>query len=147
MKKMMAVSLFLFSASALTIPNIWTSGFGQGFIEYGISNDTGMTVVVACNVGADPEDYENSIDHSIDISAGDHEVEGQIEFLIDDEAYFVPDSTKHRAGAAAWTNLTEALSKAAEFKVYSDNKLVGEFKPNKKNVKKVLGDGMCAPLF
>ena len=37
MKKMMAVSLFLFSASALAIPNIWTSGFGQGFIEYGIS--------------------------------------------------------------------------------------------------------------
>lgn len=101
MKKMMAVSLFLFSASALAIPNIWTSGFGQGFIEYGISNDTGVTVVVACNVGADLEDYENSIDHSIDISAGDHEVEGQIEFLIDDEAYFVPDSTKHRAGAAA----------------------------------------------
>lgn len=53
MKKMMAVSLFLFSASALAIPNIWTSGFGQGFIEYGISNDTGVTVVVACNVGAD----------------------------------------------------------------------------------------------
>ena len=27
--------------------------FRPGFIEYGISNDTGVTVVVACNVGAD----------------------------------------------------------------------------------------------
>lgn len=148
MNKLTALfALLLLSAGAQAIPNVWTSSFAQGFIEYGITNNNGYSIVVSCNSSVEPDDYDDAIDHGLYTYKNDEKIEGNIEFLIDGSSFFVPDGTKYRFAANAWNDLMAELEKATKFEIYIDGKSGGEFTPSKKNIDKEIPDGLCGAMF
>ncbi|EPW8572901.1 hypothetical protein ACWQEN_002263 [Morganella morganii] len=129
------------SASAYAVPDTWSMGAAQGFTEYSISNGAGNAVIIACNEGAG-EGYDNSVS----VYSNDRSLDGDISFLIDDEAYYIPENTTTRSGANAWVSFTSAITRASEFEVYVNNKPAGKFKPRAKNSQKIFSDFECAPV-
>ena len=148
MQKLAALFVLLFlSTGAHAIPNIWTSSFAQGFTEYGITNNDGYRIIIACNSFVEPDDYSEAIDHSFHVYKDDQSIEGKIEFLIDGSSFYVPDGTKYRFAANAWNNLMTELGKATKFEIYIDGKSGGEFTPSKKNIGKEIPNGFCGAMF
>lgn len=139
--------LLFLSAGAHAIPNVWSSSFAQGFTEYGISNSNGYRILIACNAFVEPADYAEAIDHGFYVYKNDEPVKGNIEFLIDDSPFYVPDGTKTRPEAGAWDALMSELRKATKFEIYIDGKSGGEFTPSEKNMQKEIPDGFCGAMF
>ena len=148
MQKLAALFVLLFlSAGAHAIPNVWSSSFAQGFTEYGITNNNGYSIIIACNSFVEPDDYAEAIDHGFHVYKNDKPIEGNIEFLIDGSSLYVPDGTKYRFAANAWNDLMTELGKATKFEIYIDGKSGGEFTPSKKNMEKEIPDGFCGAMF
>ena len=59
MKKILFVSLFAVTGFAHSAPNVWQSGYAQGFSEYSIQDSKGNTLWVTCN-----EEAGDMFDHS-----------------------------------------------------------------------------------
>ena len=66
-------SSLLFGAN---LPNIWTTGFGQGWLEYNISNEKEQRLIISCNVG-----YDDETDHNIVFSTSSTYIEKLIDSL------------------------------------------------------------------
>lgn len=144
MKKMIYAYLLMgstFSASA--IPNYWSESFAQGYMEYGISNDKHLSVILACNIAAN-DDMDNGVHLYQD---GNPIGSDNIAFIIDDEVYYIPDETQTRGNGNLWYKFAEAIAKATQFEVYVDDKPIGKFQPNKKNRVKIFTDFDCPPLY
>lgn len=147
MQKLAALFVLLFlSAGAHAIPNVWSSSFAQGFTEYGITNNDGYSIIIACN-SVEPDDYAEAIDHGFHVYKNDESIEGNIEFLINDSSFYVPDGTKYRSAANAWNDLMTELEKATKFEIYINGKSGGIFTPSKKNIDKEISDGFCGAMF
>ena len=58
--KILTLGLFSSLLFGITLPNIWTTGFGQGWQEYNISNENKQSLQISCNVG-----YDDETDHNI----------------------------------------------------------------------------------
>lgn len=144
MKKMIFACLLMGSAfTASAIPNYWSESFAQGYMEYGISNDQHLSVILACNIAAD-DDTDNGVHLYQDGNPIDTD---NIAFIIDDEVHYIPDETKTRGNGNLWYKFTQAIAKATQFEVYVDDKPIGKFQPNEKNRQKIFTDFDCAPLF
>ena len=52
MKKILFVSLLAVTGFAHAAPNVWQSGYAQGFSEYSIQDSKGNTLWVTCNEDA-----------------------------------------------------------------------------------------------
>lgn len=142
MKKILIAGLFFgFSAVSYAVPNIWSVSFAQGYTEYGIGNESNDEVIISCNGGAG-EDY----DHGVHVYKNDQAIEGNVSFLIDDEAYYIPEETKTRSGENAWLSFTNAIKTASTFEVYVNNKPAGKFTPSPKNHKNTFSDFECLPM-
>lgn len=141
-KTLLACLAMSWGSCAYAVPNVWSVSSAQGFIEYGIANNTNDSVIIACNVGAG-DDYDNGVH----VYHGDDARTGTISFLINDESYYIPDSTKTRNGANAWASFTDAMRSATKFEVYINDKPAGKFTPNKNNHKKTFNDFECEPLW
>lgn len=139
--------LLLLSTGAQAIPNIWTSSFAQGFTEYGITNNNGYSIIIACNSFVEPDGYDEAIDHGFYVYKDDQPIEGNIEFLIDGSSFVVPEGTKYRFAANVWNDLMTELGKATKFEIYIDGKSGGEFTPSEKNIDKEIPDGLCWAMF
>ena len=133
-------SSLLFGAN---LPNIWTTGFGQGWLEYNISNENKQSLQISCNVG-----YDDETDHGIVFASDLKEYAGEeLAFIMDGNAYYpLSMPTNTRNGAEAWYQFSNDISKAQKIEVYSQDKKIGEFNPTKQSAKKVLGDGLCDPM-
>ena len=139
-------TLVLFSSLlfGVNLPNIWTTGFGQGWLEYNISNEKDQFLIISCNVG-----YDDETDHNIVFSTSSKEFSGEdLAFIMDGNAYYpLSMPTNTRNGAEAWYQFSNDISKAQKIEVYSQDKKIGEFNPTKQSAKKVLGDGLCDPMI
>ena len=134
--------LMAFSLCSFALPNYWSATYAQGYMEYGISNDKHLSVIIACNVAADDE-----ADNSVYLYQGENPIDAQnIAFVIDDEAYYIPKETKTRSEGNMWDSFTRAIMKANQFEVYVDDKAIGQFQPNEKNRLKTFTDFDCEPL-
>ena len=134
-------SSLLFGAN---LPNIWTTGFGQGWLEYNISNEKEQRLIISCNVG-----YDDETDHNIVFSTSSKEFSGEdLAFIMDGNAYYpLSMPTNTRNGANMWSEFSNDISKAQKIEVYSQDKKIGEFNPSKESSKKVLKDGLCDPMI
>ncbi|EOJ8666361.1 MULTISPECIES: hypothetical protein [Providencia] len=143
MKKILfACVLMSGSLSAFAIPNYWSATYAQGYMEYGISNDKHLSVIIACNVAADDE-----ADNGVYVYHGEALIDTHdIAFIIDDEAYYIPEETKTRSEGNMWDSFTRAIMKADQFEVYVDDKPIGKFQPNEKNRLKIFTNFQCDPL-
>lgn len=136
------------SSTAYALPGYWDIGYGQGIVEYNLSNKEGDKVVISCNEGGF-EDMEHSVDlylkgssNSLTSDDGD---DAPIEFVIEDDAYYAPYESRTRSGENAWMRFTDALSKASTFTVFWNGEFFGEFES--KNRKNTIGyiNG-CKPM-
>ena len=139
-----SLALFCNTLFGTTLPNIWTTGFGQGWLEYNISNEKEQFLIISCNVG-----YDDETDHNIVFSTSSKEFSGEdLAFIMDGNAYYpLSMPTNTRNGAEAWYQFSNDISKAQKIEVYSQDKKIGEFNPTKQSAKKVLGDGLCDPMI
>lgn len=134
-----------FIHNAIAAPNLWGGNFAQGFMEYGIVNDKGDSVIITCNIGAG-EGYDNSVAIYLANNKKYDNAESELEFVIADESYPIPSESMTRSGANAWDSFIGAIYKATQFEVYIDNKKIASFSPTPNNVKKVLKDMDCDSL-
>nr|WP_282490161.1 hypothetical protein [Providencia alcalifaciens] len=143
MKKILIAGVILgFSTASWAVPNIWSSSFAQGYFEYSITNESNDSVIIACNVGAG-----EGFDNGVSVYHDGQQLTGDISFLIDDEAYYIPENTTTRNGANAWVSFTDAIKKTSTFEVYVNNKPAGKFTSSPKNHKKTFSDFECDPMW
>ena len=142
--KILTLGLFSSLLFGITLPNIWTTGFGQGWLEYNISNEKDQFLIISCNVG-----YDDETDHNIVFSTSSKEYSGEdLAFIMDGNTYYpLSMPTNTRNGANMWSEFSNDISKAQKIEVYSQDKKIGEFNPTKQSAKKVLKDGLCDPII
>lgn len=135
------LSASLLTPAAMAIPNIWSSGFGQGIAEHVIKNEQGDTFTLSCDVGysdnGDLTGVSFVLANGQDLSpANNHKVE----LLIDGNGYWLPEKLGWRNGDNAWASFLEVITKASAFDVYVDDKKMASFAPTPQSTKTVLGD-------
>ena len=141
-KRLFACFLMGYSLSVFAIPNYWSATYAQGYMEYGISNDKHLSVIIACNVAAGDE-----FDNGVSLYQGENLIDTHnIAFVINDEAYYIPEQTQTRSEGNMWNRFTRAIADADEFNVYVNDKPIGQFTSNSKNRLKTFTDFDCEPL-
>lgn len=137
------VSTLVSATAAQAIPNMWTSGFGQGVTEYLITNSENVVFNLNCTMNPDEQ---KTLQHNvlIDLSDGtrldSRDDKTAITVVTDDQQFPLPSSLGWRNGDNAWIQFIDALGHAATFDVYVNDKKVGSFTPGIKNTKKELDD-------
>ncbi|AJI93715.1 putative cP4-6 prophage [Yersinia ruckeri] len=137
------VSTLVSATTAQAIPNMWTSGFGQGVTEYLITNSENVVFNLNCTMNPDEQ---NILQHHVLIDLPDgtgadsRDDKTAITVVTDDQQFPLPSSLGWRNGDNAWIQFIDALGHAATFDVYVNDKKVGSFTPGIKNTKKELDD-------
>ncbi|MGL6006875.1 hypothetical protein [Aeromonas sobria] len=135
------LSASLLTPAAIAIPNIWSSGFGQGIAEHVIKNEQGDTFTLSCDVGysdnGDLTGVSFVLANGQDLSPADNH---KVELLIDGNGYWLPEKLGWRNGDNAWASFLEVITKASAFDVYVDDKKMASFSPTPQSTKTVLGD-------
>ncbi|PNK61752.1 hypothetical protein A6J60_000710 [Psychrobacter sp. FDAARGOS_221] len=123
------------------IPNVWNTGFGQGFAEYYINDAKGTILRITCNVGAGSEyDHSAVLEYRGD-SYSNTDSEYPVKLLVDDAIEVAaPESTNWRNGGNAWNELAENVAQATKIDAYLHNKKVATFTPSPANVAKVASE-------
>ena len=138
MKKILLVSLITFASFAHAAPNVWQSGYAQGFSEYSIQDSKGNTLWVTCN-----EEAGDMFDHSARFqtpknSYANSDSKYPLTFLLDGKTKVAPsESTKWRNGANAWYEFSHGISKAKKIEVFVNNKKMTTFNPIPSSIKNV----------
>ena len=142
--KIGSMILFCSLLFGANLPNIWTTGFGQGWLEYNISNENKQSLRISCNVG-----YDDETDHNIVFSTSSKEYSGEdLAFIMDGNAYYpLSMPTNTRNGGNNWYDFSTNIANAQKIEVYNENQKIGEFNPSKESSKKVLKDGLCDPMI
>lgn len=141
--KLLLVPALALSAAAQAIPNIWSSGFGQGVTEYLIKNQQNAAFSLNCTTNPDAQ---NVLQHSVLIDLPDgsradsHDEQTSITVVMDDQQFPIPASLGWRNGDNAWISFIDALGNTAAFDVYVNDKKAGSFTPGTGNTRKVLND-------
>lgn len=149
MKKLLFVPLFALTSFAHAAPNIWQSGYGQGFSEYSIQDSKGNTLWVACNIGAG-----DNYDHSARLETKQRSYQNTdskypLTFVLDGKnSVAAPGTTKWRNGANAWYEFSHGIAKAKKIDVYLNNKKVTTFTPTQQSIKAVAKEiATCQSMF
>ena len=137
------VSILTSATTAQAIPNMWSSGFGQGITEYLITNPENVVFNLNCTM---TPDEQNTLQHNVLIDLPDgtrvdsRDDKTTITVVTDDQQFPLPSSLGWRNGDNAWIQFIDALGHAATFDVYVNDKKVGSFTPGIKNTAKELDD-------
>ncbi|WP_186374828.1 hypothetical protein [Yersinia similis] len=137
------VSTLASATTAQAIPNMWTSGFGQGVTEYRITSPENVIFNLNCTMNPDEQ---NILQHNVLIGLPDgtrvdsRDDKTAITIVTDDQQFPLPYSLGWRNGDNAWIQFIDALDHAATFDVYINDKKAGSFNPGLKNTKKELSD-------
>jgi len=149
MKKLIFASLLTVTGLAHAAPNVWQSGYAQGFSEYSIQDGKGNTLWVTCNEGAG-----DNYDHSARLQTPKKSYENTdskypLTFLLNGKTKVAaPGTTKWRNGANAWYEFSQGISKAQKIDVYLNNKKVTTFTPNQQSIKSVAKHiAACEAMF
>lgn len=143
MKKLSILTIFLFPITSFAVPNMWSSGFGQGVTEYLITNQQNATFNLNCTTNPDAQ---NVLQHSVLIDLPDgnradsRDEQTSITVVMDDQQFPIPASLGWRNGDNAWISFIDALGNTAAFDVYVNDKKVGSFTPGTGNTRKVLNE-------
>ncbi|CNG66583.1 hypothetical protein [Yersinia similis] len=129
------VSTLASATTAQAIPNMWTSGFGQGVTEYRITSPENVIFNLNCTMNPDEQ---NILQHNVLADSRDDKT--AITIVTDDQQFPLPYSLGWRNGDNAWIQFIDALGHAATFDVYINDKKAGSFNPGLKNTKKELSD-------
>ncbi|WP_111858953.1 hypothetical protein [Acinetobacter sp. CFCC 10889] len=149
MKKFLCIPLLVMSGFAHAAPNVWVSGWGQGFAEYSIRDTKGNTLWVTCNVGAG-DDY----DHSARLETPKSSYQNTnskypLTFVLDGKKNVAaPETTKWRNGANAWYEFSQGVAKAKKIDVFLNNKKVTTFTPTPQSIRAVAKEiSTCESMF
>lgn len=148
-KSLVFIALFSASFSAFAVPNVWRSGFGQGFSEYSIQDAKGQTLWVACNNGAGDE-YDHSARFEIKSRSYENsDSKYPLTLLLDGKNEVIPPKTTNwRNGANAWQEFSKGVAKAKKIEVFINNKKVTTFTPTASSIKSVASNiASCTAKF
>ncbi|MFW1858021.1 hypothetical protein [Acinetobacter defluvii] len=149
MKIFLFIPLLTMVGFAHAAPNVWVSGWGQGFAEYSIRDTEGNTLWVTCNVEAG-----DNYDHSARLETKRNSYENTdskypLTFLFDGKTSAAPSaSTKWRNGANAWYEFSQGIAKAKKIDVFLNNKKVTTFTPTPQSIRAVAKEiSTCESMF
>lgn len=131
------------ASTAHALPNMWTSGFGQGVTEYIITSPE--KVVFNLNCTGNP-DEQNILQHRVYLTLPDgtsvnsRDDGTEITVVMDNSQYPLPSFLGWRNGDSNWVSFIDALGQAGTFDVYVNDKKAGTFSPGLKNTQKELSD-------
>lgn len=148
-KSLVFIALFSASFSAFAVPNVWRSGFAQGFSEYSIQDAKGQTLWVACNDGAGDE-YDHSARFEIKSRSYENsDSKYPLTFLLDGKNEVIPPkNTDWRNGGNAWQEFSKGVAKAKKIEVFINNKKVTTFTPTANSIKNVASNiASCTAKF
>ncbi|MGA7586171.1 MAG: hypothetical protein WCB03_09095 [Rouxiella badensis] len=143
MKRLSIFTMLLFPITSFAVPNMWSSGFGQGITEYLITNPENFVFNLNCTM---TPDEQNTLQHNVLIDLPDgtrvdsRDDKTTITVVTDDQQFPLPSSLGWRNGDNAWIQFIDALGHATTFDVYVNDKKVGSFTPGIKNTEKELDD-------
>ena len=148
-KMLIYVAIGSFTTSVWAAPNVWRSGYGQGFSEYSISDTQGRTLWISCNIGAG-EQYDHSA--RLEIKSRSYENTNSsypLTFKLDNKTEVAaPATTTWRNGANAWYEFSTGMAKAKKIDVYLNNKKITTFQPTPASIKSVAKEiGNCKSMF
>lgn len=141
MKKSSLIIALLFPLTASAIPNMWSSGFGQGITEYLITNPENVVFNLNCTM---TPDEQNTLQHNVLIDLPDgtrvdsHDDKTTITVVTDDQQFPLPSSLGWRNGDNARIQFIDAIGNAATFDVYVNNNKLGSFRPGLKNTQRAI---------
>jgi hypothetical protein len=141
MKTILLLTAGLFSLSALAVPDMWSSGFGMGVTEYRITSPDNVLFSLNCTMNPDEQ---NVLQHGVLVTLPDgkmlnsHDDGTAITVVADNHPYPLPASLGWRNGDNAWVSFIGALSHAATFDVYVNDKKIGTFTPGLSNTQQEL---------
>lgn len=139
----LTAAILVSASTAHALPNMWTSGFGQGVTEYIITSPDKVEFDLNCT---NNPDEQNILQHSVYLTLPDgtsvnsSDDGTEITVVIDNSQYQLPSFLGWRNGDNAWVSFIDALGQAANFDVYVSDKKVGTFSPGLKNTQKELSD-------
>lgn len=156
-------STIFFSSYVNAIPEIWYSGFGQGFQNYSIYNENNeINFALNCNTSyINDKESIYSADHSLTLSIKNENhkpkqddkleilINGSVFMFMYDEAHenYIVD-TSYRNNANDWTEFVDELSLATKIEFYINDQKIGELNPRKESLKKLYGiQSTCKAIF
>lgn len=142
-----------YSSIALAIPNVWSSGFGQGWQIYKISNKK-ITLEISCNDSTgDNSDHYLSLQNSkkVDLFTKPNHI---LSFLINNKAFEFETNksgkvdTKFRNAANYWRDFIRTIHKARKIEVYYDDEKIIDYQPRNIDLEELqFMPEACSPLF
>ena len=142
-QSILTAAILASASTAHALPNMWSSGFGQGVTEYLITSPE--KVVFNLNCTGNP-DEQNILQHSVYLTLPDgtsinsRDDGTEITVVMDNSQYPLPSFLGWRNGDNTWVSFINALGQAATFDVYVNDKKAGTFSPGLKNSQKELSD-------
>ncbi|MEA1063716.1 hypothetical protein [Erwinia sp. HR93] len=139
----LTAAILTLASTAHALPNMWTSGFGQGVTEYLITSPEKVVFNLNCTTNPDAQ---NILQHGVDLTLPDgtsvssHDNGTEITVVMDNSQYLLPSFLGWRNGDNAWVSFINALAQATTFDVYVNDKKVDTFSPGLKNTQKELSD-------
>jgi len=147
----LSASLCLLASPALAIPNMWSSGFGQGNAEYTITSTDNVAFTINCTGNPDKDGI---LEHGIAVTLANGttvypgDQDPNIVVVMNDQQYWIPPSLGWRNADNAWVSFIGDIAKAQSFDVYINDKKVSTYLVNLKNAQKVLPqEGECTEIY
>jgi len=135
----------------LAVPNMWSSGFGQGNAEYTITSTDNVAFTINCTGNPDKDGI---LEHGVAVTLANgttvypRDQDPNIVVVMNDQQYWIPPSLGWRNADNAWVSFIGDIAKAQSFDVYINDKKVSTYLVNLKNAQKVLPqEGECTEIY
>ncbi|MFM2587262.1 hypothetical protein [Vibrio sp. TBV020] len=111
----------------------WLSGYGQGILEFSITNEQGSKLIVSCDVGFSDTGEMSSV--ALDIGEGNSYTPefSKVNIVINSTSHELPTNFEDKTSYKKWNDFILSLQHANYFSVYISGNLEGEFSPDVNN--------------
>ncbi|HDR2359851.1 protein YkfB [Escherichia coli] len=141
LSRFVLAGVLLASFNASAVPGLWQQGYGQGNMEYSVTEASGKTFTINCTGNPDQNGfYQHSVFITLDgdKTVSSHDDSTDITVVMDHKQYAIPSTLGWRNGDNAWYDFIMDIRKTGQFDVYVNDRKAGTFTVDLKNAEKVL---------
>lgn len=141
LSRFILAGVLLVSFNASAVPGLWQQGYGQGNVEYSVTDGSGKMFTINCTENPDQNGiYQHSVFLTLagDKTISSHDDSTDITVVMDRKQYAIPSTLGWRNGDNAWFSFIMDIRKARQFDVYVNDRKVGTFSVDLTNATKAL---------
>ncbi|WP_414932563.1 hypothetical protein [Vibrio europaeus] len=130
----MLISLSSYSYATCSKSNQkWSSGYGQGILEFNITNAQGSKLIVSCDIGFSETGEMSSVALEFGEGKSYTPEHSKVNIVINSTTHELPTNLEDKINYNKWNNFILSLQHANYFSVYVNGTLEGEFSPDVNN--------------